>query len=220
MSGEKDRKPGAADGTGSRRSPSRQGRPLIDDHHLWEHTARTVDPWPRTRSRVMDQKADGSSPPPAMPQPHPSLRAARAPVHAPGPAVPPRRAAPAEVPPVVPLERRKARRIARGTVEIDSRLDLHGCTQVEAERRLRSFLHAAQASGWTTVLVITGKGARDSDDHHLDRGSGRGVLRRSVPVWLEAPDLRALVAGCSPAHIRHGGDGALYIHVRKSRLRG
>jgi DNA-nicking Smr family endonuclease len=122
-------------------------------------------------------------------------------------------------PPLVAIERRTARRIARGHVEIDARLDLHGLTQANAERRLRAFLLRARGDGLRTVLVITGKGTeRDTDGGHIASGrSGRGVLRRSVPLWLEAPELRDCVAGMAPAHIRHGGTGALYIHLRKVR---
>jgi DNA-nicking Smr family endonuclease len=121
----------------------------------------------------------------------------------------------------VAIEHRKARRIARGHVEIDARLDLHGLRQADAERRLRTFLLRARADGLRTVLIITGKGSeRDAgnDSSQHDR-STRGVLRRNVPLWLEAPELRECVAGIAPAHIRHGGSGALYIHLRKPRHR-
>jgi DNA-nicking Smr family endonuclease len=124
-------------------------------------------------------------------------------------------------PPLIPIERRKARRIARGHVEIDARLDLHGLRQTDAERRLRTFLLRARADGLRTVLIITGKGgARDSaaTSAASDRGE-RGILRRRVPMWLEAPELRDCVAGMAPAHVRHGGSGALYIHLRKVRAR-
>lgn len=126
--------------------------------------------------------------------------------------------APKTPPPLVPIERRRARRIARGLVEIDDRIDLHGLRQADAERRLRAFLLSARAHGLRTVLVITGKGgernARESDEN-----GERGVLKRSVPLWLDQPELRDCVAGIAPAHVRHGGAGALYIHLRRPRSR-
>ena len=54
------------------------------------------------------------------------------------------------------------------------------------------------------VLVITGKGA-----------SGDGVLRRRTPEWLAAPSLRSIIAGYSQADRRHGGEGALYIALKR-----
>ncbi len=118
----------------------------------------------------------------------------------------------------VPLERRKARRIARGGQEIEARLDLHGLFQDEACRALGHFIHRCSVGGLRTVLVITGKGAPPGAD---EPASGaferreRGVLRRMVPVWLDGPDLRPLVISYAAAHVRHGGNGALYVTLRR-----
>jgi DNA-nicking Smr family endonuclease len=61
------------------------------------------------------------------------------------------------------------------------------------------------------VLVITGKGrASDSNPE-------RGVLRRQVPHWLGLPEFRSFVVGFEEAHIGHGGEGALYVRVRRVR---
>jgi DNA-nicking Smr family endonuclease len=117
-------------------------------------------------------------------------------------------------PPIV-LERRKARRIASGRAEIESRIDLHGLRQAEAHRRLRAFLLAAQAKGLRTVLVITGKGGERSRELATSSGDeARGVIRRLVPLWLEEAELRRLVVSVTQAHARHGGAGALYIQLR------
>src|SRR6476661_4578267 len=122
---------------------------------------------------------------------------------------PAKRAAP---PPLAPLTRRHKKRIARGNHAIDGRLDLHGMTQAEAHDALFGFLRAKQARGAKVVLVITGKGARGSDD-----GGGRGVLKRMVPMWLGMPDFRGLIVGFESAAIGHGGEGALYVSLRKAR---
>ena len=79
----------------------------------------------------------------------------------------------------------------------------------------------AHARGLRSVLVITGKGGSGtSADEMLDgRRSERGVIRRNVPVWLDEPELRAVVVSFTRAHVRHGGDGALYVHLRRRRAR-
>ena len=197
-----------------------------EDLALWHHTARSVTPLKRAKARVPEVGAPGE----VKPKPHPAPVHARSPASWPQkptsktaqPTVPPRAGSPrATPPPLVPIERRKARRIARGQVEIDARLDLHGLRQADAERRLRTFLLRARADGLRTVLIITGKGgARDGEESFSSsERSERGVLRRSVPLWLEAPELRDCVAGIAPAHVRHGGIGALYIYLRKMRGR-
>jgi DNA-nicking Smr family endonuclease len=114
--------------------------------------------------------------------------------------------------PLVPMARKLKQRIARGSHEIDGRLDLHGFTQAEAHDALLRFLRARQAHGARVVLVITGKGARSGDAH-----GERGVLKRMVPLWLGLPEFRTCVVGFESAAIAHGGEGALYITLRKAR---
>jgi DNA-nicking Smr family endonuclease len=92
--------------------------------------------------------------------------------------------------------------VARGHDAIDARLDLHGHTQDEAHGVLLRFLRRASTNEMKFVLVITGKS---------------GVLRRQVPMWLATPEFRALVVSADVASIGHGGDGALYIRVRRAR---
>jgi DNA-nicking Smr family endonuclease len=113
-------------------------------------------------------------------------------------------------PPLAPLGRRMKQRVARGKDEIDGRLDLHGLTQSEAHATLLRFLRTASSRGARLVLVITGKGARAAEGE-------RGVLKRQVPHWLALPEFRALVIGFEDAHIAHGGEGALYVRVRRMR---
>jgi DNA-nicking Smr family endonuclease len=104
-----------------------------------------------------------------------------------------------------PQDRSGERRVRRGQVEIDARLDLHGMTQIQARAALAAFLARLRSRGGRGALVITGKG----------RPGAEGVLRRRLPEWLAQPDLAALSAGYAPAHARHGGEGAWYVFVRR-----
>ncbi len=98
------------------------------------------------------------------------------------------------------------RRLARGRESLAARIDLHGLTQDAARAALTGFVRRSVDDGWRAVLVITGKGV-----------SGDGVLRRRVPDWLAEPPLREHVAGVSEAHRRHGGEGALYVALKRKR---
>ncbi len=137
-----------------------------------------------------------------------------------GATVPSRRAARQEAPPgdktppLAPLGRRLKQRVARGREPIDARLDLHGLTQSAAHAELLRFLSGAQADGARIALVVTGKGNRTGKH---DAGAARGVLRRQVPMWLSLPEFRRFVVGFEDAHVGHGGDGALYIRLRRAR---
>ncbi len=114
-------------------------------------------------------------------------------------------------PPLAPLGRRMRQRVARGKEAIDARIDLHGLTQAQAHSALLHFLRTAHARDARLVLVITGKGGRGEGERD------RGVLRRHVPQWLGLPEFRAFVVGFEDAHIAHGGEGALYVRVRRTR---
>lgn len=105
------------------------------------------------------------------------------------------------------LERPTHRKISKGRVPIEARLDLHDLSQIEAHRFLLLFLQRAHADRLRHVLVITGKGTAPSS---------QGVLRRAVPMWLATAPFRPLVSGFHSAARHHGGEGALYIRVRRS----
>ena len=112
--------------------------------------------------------------------------------------------------PVAPSPRSinaRASKLKRGRLEVDAKLDLHGMRQAEAQRALTSFLRRAQADGAKIAIVVTGKG--------LTRDEG-GVLRRVVPMWLQAPNLRDVVVGFGEAARHHGGEGALYVRIRRA----
>jgi DNA-nicking Smr family endonuclease len=96
------------------------------------------------------------------------------------------------------------RRLTRERDPLGPRLDLHGLDQDQARAVLAAFLRRAREDGWRAALVITGKGSR-----------GDGILRRMTPQWLSAPDLREHVSGVSEAHRRHGGEGALYVALKR-----
>lgn len=107
----------------------------------------------------------------------------------------------------VDIDRRNWERLKRGQVQIERKLDLHGRTQTEAHGELDRFLTMASVSGLRCILVVTGKGGVD----------GRGVLRQMVPRWLDEAGNRQKVLTFCPAQPRHGGDGALYVLLRRRR---
>jgi DNA-nicking Smr family endonuclease len=114
------------------------------------------------------------------------------------------------------LDKHVARRLKRGTQNIEASLDLHGMTQKEAHTNLRHFIRDTVVRGCRCVLVITGKGARSGSETNFP-DTPPGVLRRMVPQWLSEPALSMYVAGFEPALPRHGGAGALYVQLRRSQ---
>jgi len=120
-------------------------------------------------------------------------------------------------PPLAPLDKRQKQRVARGRQAIDARIDLHGMTQSQAYAALMHFVHEAQGSGARLVLVVTGKGSGKGSETSYDAERQRGVLRRQVPLWLALPEFRPFIVGFDEAHVAHGGQGALYVRLRRIR---
>jgi len=177
-----------------------------EDAELWSRVAAQAAPLPALRRarhvetrRVRPRKSDDLSQPPARKSADPKgVNAARSATKA------PRRREAKKLPMPDPrLDPKSRRRLARGTIAIDARIDMHGLTAARARSRLTGFLTAAAQAGNKWVLVITGKGR-----------AGDGVLRREVPLWFGQPPLDRLVIAYEPAAAAHGGDGALYVRLR------
>ena len=168
-----------------------------DERVLWTTITQSITPLHKALPEP--DVPDEDAPPP----PRKAFKTAAAPR-----ALPPAPAAKPSPPPLAPLGRKMRLRVARGRESIDARFDLHGLTQAEAHSALSRFLHAASARGARLVLIITGKGRVSG---------GGGVLRRQVPMWLALPEFRDLVVGFEDAHLAHGGEGALYVRLRRRR---
>lgn len=172
-----------------------------DEVRIWRAVAGTVTPLPG-RALAEDQE----------PPPEPAAEAekpAPRPPPLPRPAVPPVQRV---LPPLgsgnTPgLDKRSAERMKRGEMEIDGRLDLHGMTQDTAHAALVGFVARAYDCGRRCLLVITGKGYRE----------GTGVLRANVPRWLNQSPCRERILGFSTARPQHGGEGALYVLIKRRR---
>ena len=177
----------------------------------WEKVAATVVPLDPAASRV--PKASDAAPVPNAP--FPASAPARAPVSS-------RPQARLDRPP--PLARRAPapgqldgswdRKLKRGEVQPDLTLDLHGHGLDAAYHRLMDGVAQARSLEARTILLVTGK-PRPVDA--ADRGTRRGAIRAKVLDWLAASPHHDAIAAVRRAHIRHGGEGALYIVLRRNR---
>lgn len=180
----------------------RRGKLLSESElALWRQVARTVKPLAGRAPVEPEPEAAQAKPAPIAENASP-----------PAMLTPTRPTKPAP-PPLVPLERRMRTQLRRGQQGVEAVIDLHGLRQDEAHSALRGFLRLQQQRGAKLVLVVTGKGIAGD----VPYGEERGILRRNVPHWLRLPDLRPLVLGFDEAEQRHGGTGALYIRLRRSR---
>ncbi|MBL6935093.1 MAG: Smr/MutS family protein [Alphaproteobacteria bacterium] len=187
-------------------------RPVSDkEQELWETVTDTVRPLSgkkesdhektgpeqeNSQSKSGAKSKSGSPPPPKEPSPPPPL--------------PPQRG----LGEMAGVDRRTAARLKRGQLAIEGELDLHGFKQPQARRALDDFIEKAAHDGRRCLLVVTGKGERAG----VEEGwRGSGVLREAVPGWLNDPVNRDHVLAFCHAQPRHGGDGALYILLKRKR---
>jgi DNA-nicking Smr family endonuclease len=176
-----------------------------DELELWRHVAQSVRPIKSKRRSALPKEEV------------PSASAAKTKANKPAvPAAPPRKPQPAA--PAKPhelthglshgIDRRQAERFRKGKLAIDGKIDLHGRTQQDAHDDLLAFLKRAHAAGKRNLLVVTGKGMTTSKV---------GILRQAVPRWLNEPAFRSLVLAFDYAEPQHGGEGALYVLVKRIR---
>ncbi len=114
------------------------------------------------------------------------------------------------------LDKRTDERLRKGQIEIEARLDLHGMRLSEAEETLKETLLKCHRQGKRCVLLITGKGNRQTDEKDWWEGKP-GILRKSAPEWLSRKPLSDIVLRFYPARPRDGGEGAWYVLLRRRR---
>lgn len=232
------------DGDDAPAAGSRRGRRRLlseEDRRLWDHVARSVTPVRRVARKLdLPQRGPGQNAAPnnveAKVDPRAETRAefqrrleqGTGFVGSDAEREPKIRVTPAphRPPPVAEFDRKAMRRLRSGRTEIEARIDLHGMRQDEAYATLRRFLFGCHDRGVRWVLVITGKGrpgaALGDSSPRVEpipawRDDERGVLKRNVPRWLAEPELRSIVISYTTASPSHGGEGALYIHLRARR---
>ena len=184
---------------------------------LWARVARTVAPM-EGRPKIPlpsgeeNHPRDGAKP--AVPRPvagPPRQRPALPPFDGPRSGSSPRGEDPGRR---MGLDSSWERKLARGLVQPDFTLDLHGASLDAAYTRLMQGLSQAWAMGARVVLVITGK-PRTAEA--ADRGWRRGAIRAKLIDWLAQSEHAGRIAAIRNAHRRHGGQGAIYVILKKGR---
>lgn len=107
-----------------------------------------------------------------------------------------------------PLEKPVKRKLSRGALALEARIDLHGLFQSEAHNVLLDFIIRAHERGLRHVLVITGKGSSMGSE---------GALKRALPLWFSKPEFRFFISSYETAARNHGGEGAFYVRLSRSK---
>jgi DNA-nicking Smr family endonuclease len=194
-------------------------KPTEAELQLWHHVAQTAKPLASKRRKRKASTAEAEPGGAIEKKPAPPAKRAKSKITI----IPP-------TPPAIPhvalpkvhdlshgvtigIDRRQADRFRQGRLEIDGKIDLHGRTQAEAHDALHDFIHRAHRAGKRCLLVITGKGGMKT----IGAERSQGILRQAVPRWLNEAGLRRYVLAFDHARPQHGGDGALYVLLKRDR---
>lgn len=194
-----------------------------EEADLWQAVAKSIRPM-HSPSRPLAQPDDAAKPPapnPFHPKEPPSHHLALPPFRVgekgkPGPGhnlMPSISASLSAAP--VQMDAKAYGKMTRGKLVPEARIDLHGMTLAEAHPELIRFILNAQSNGLRLVLVITGKGKVKPDHGPIPQRVG--ALRHQVPQWLRLPPLGPNVLQVAEAHLKHGGSGAYYVYLRRTR---
>ena len=182
-----------------------------EESALWKKVAATVKPLAKAKAPLAPVA------PPTVSPPKPTPRSTAAPAAAPRPATklpPPRRTHQAAT-----LDGHWDRRLRKGLVRPDLSIDLHGHTLASAQALLDDAIGRGLMRGARVLLVVAGRlrpGADRLPQMHGDPRP-RGAIRASLPDWLAYSSYADQIVALRPAHISHGGAGAVYVILRRSR---
>lgn len=198
-------------------APRKPRHPRQDELALWNKVVQHAIPLHPDRPKQPDAAAPNPS------QPAQTSAPAVVPRFRPGQAASQRTSAHDIAPPVhqqiaqhpLQMDKKRFGKMKKGRMAPEARLDLHGLTLAQAHPALTRFLLEAVADGLRLVLIITGKGKSKPDPGPIPERFG--VLRHQVPHWLNSPPLKNHVLQISEAHVKHGGQGAYYVYLRRPR---
>lgn len=182
-----------------------------DEEAIWDRVRRTAVPMRADKKKATRETIE-------TPKPKVKPRAAQPPIAhfqigQAATAIQPQVAATS--PPPVQMDRKNFGRMKKGKLSPEGRIDLHGMTLAQAHPAVTRFILDSHASGKRLVLVITGKGKqRDGNASHMVRP---GILKHQLPHWLHSAPLKSVILQVSEAHLKHGGSGAYYVYLRRSR---
>ncbi|MFM1976930.1 MAG: hypothetical protein RL145_1776 [Pseudomonadota bacterium] len=195
---------------------SRRRDLMPDEAKLWHRVARTVRPYGHRKPKLEAEDVPKVAAPvpaviqkPAPELPHLALKRAKAARQVSLSPTP----KPESKPATLVSDASGHKKVRRGKLDIDGKIDLHGYRQMDAQTALAGFLVRMRSSGARCVLVVTGKGrAIEVGEDYLTPQPG--VIRRRLPEWLSGQGIREHVSGYASAHPRHGGSGAYYVLLK------
>jgi len=96
------------------------------------------------------------------------------------------------------------------------KLDLHGVSLTKSNEMVRKFINKFFNDGYKKLLIVTGKGMRSKSFDNPYVSEKLSILRYSVPEFIKCDEnLSSKISRISKAEVKDGGEGAIYIFLKK-----
>ena len=114
--------------------------------------------------------------------------------------------------------------LKKGRVSIDRRVDLHGYTLSAAEKKFKTEVIKNYNKNKRCLLIITGKGVHTNKNNNegFENTSPKlfyGKIKNNIISWIKESDIKNYILTYQDAGLEHGGDGALFIYLRKKKIK-
>lgn len=98
------------------------------------------------------------------------------------------------------------------------KLDLHGFTLDNANREVKNFIIKFFNKNYEKILIITGKGIRSKVYDNPYVSEKLNILKNSVPEFINNDqDLIKKINRIEEASLKDGGEGAIYVFLKKNK---
>ena len=100
------------------------------------------------------------------------------------------------------------------------KLDLHGCSLLDANKKVEKFINQSYEYGYIKILIVTGKGSRSKSYHNPYISKEFSILKDSIPEYIKNDEnLSKKILKISSAEVKDGGNGAIYVFLKnKNKL--
>jgi len=100
------------------------------------------------------------------------------------------------------------------------KLDLHGFSLADANKSVKKFITYSFKNGYKKILVVTGKGLRSKSYDNPYASEKLSILKYSIPEYIKNDnDLNEKISKICKADEKDGGDGAIYIFLKKNIIK-
>ena len=108
------------------------------------------------------------------------------------------------------------KKLKKGKIPPDRKIDFHGMSLIEAEELLCNTVINCYNTNKRCILFVTGKGVNKKETDFSDETRlYYGKIRGAFSSWIRKPEIEKYILGIEQASMEFGADGAFFVYLRK-----